>query len=136
MIIGKVLAQRALITPDREALIFKNRTFTFQELNQRSNRLANALLKLGVNPGERVGLLMYNCNEFLETYFAVVKIGAVLVPLNIRLASPELDFILEDCEVTDFIFGHAFEEKVTVMEYPRQVRHCISTGPSSLPETL
>ncbi|MBW2208642.1 MAG: AMP-binding protein, partial [Deltaproteobacteria bacterium] len=70
MLIGKVLAQRALITPDREALIFKDRTFTFQELSQRSNKAANALLDLGVKQGDRIGLLMFNCNEFVETYFA------------------------------------------------------------------
>ena len=75
MIIGKVLAQRALITPDREALIFKNRAFTFQELNQRSNKTANALIDLGVKQGDRIGLLMFNCNEFMEIYFAASKIG-------------------------------------------------------------
>ena len=120
MIIGKVLAQRALITPDREALIFNNRTFTFQELNQRSNKTANALLDLGVKQGDRIGLLMFNCNEFLETYFATSKIGAVLVPLNIRLAAPELDFILNDCGVSEFFFGSSFEEKVGEMQYPEK----------------
>lgn len=136
MIIGKVLAQRALVTPDREAIIFKDKTFTFEQLNQRANRLANGLLKLGVAPGERVGLLMYNCNQFLETYFAVIKIGAVLVPLNIRLAPQELDFILNDCGVTDFIFGNGFDEKVKEMKYPRKVRHCISAGLSAVSNTL
>ena len=136
MIIGKVLAQRALITPDREALIFNGRVFTYRRLNERANRLANALLELGVKPGHRVGLLMFNSNQFLETYFAVAKIGGVLVPLNWRLAPSELDFILKDCGVSEFIFGHAFEEKVTAMSYPREVRHRISTGPSSLPDTL
>jgi fatty-acyl-CoA synthase len=136
MIIGKVLAQRALITPDREALIFKNRTFTFQELNKRSNKTANALLELGVKQGDRIGLLMFNCNEFVETYFAASKIGAVLVPLNIRLAAPELDFILNDCGVSEFFFGSSFEEKVGEMQYPEKVRHRIYAGPSSLANTI
>ena len=136
MLIGKVLAQRALITPDHEALIFKDRTFTFQQLNQRSTKTANALLDLGVKQGDRIGLLMFNCNEFIETYFAVSKIGAVLVPLNTRLAAPEMDFILNDCGVSEFFFGSAFEEKVGAMKYPEKIRHRICTGPSSLRDTL
>ena len=79
---------------------------------------------------------MANCNEFLETFFATAKIGAVLVPLNIRLAPEELDFILKDCGVSEFIFGHAFEEKAKNIEYLKKVKHCLSTGPSSLIETL
>ena len=136
MLIGKVLAQRALITPDREALIFNDRTFTFQELNQRSNKTANALLDLGVKQGDRIGLLMFNSNEFVETYFAASKIGAVLVPLNVRLAAPEMDFILNDCGVSEFFFGSAFEEIVGEMKYPEKVRHRICAGPSALPDTI
>jgi fatty-acyl-CoA synthase len=136
MIVGRILAQRALITPDREALIFEEKTFTFRQLNQRANRMANALLELGVKRGDRVGVLMFNGNEFLETYFAVAKIGAVLVPLNTRLAAPELDFILSDCGVTEFIFGHGFEEKVNGMDYPKRVNHRISSRDSNIPDTL
>lgn len=132
MLIGKVLAQRALITPSREALLFQGKSFTFRELNRRSNRMANAFLDLGVSPGDRVGLLMANCNEFLETYFAAAKIGAVLVPLNIRLTPADLDFMLKDVRATEFVYGHAFEEKVREMAYAKKARHRISTGPSSL----
>jgi len=136
MIIGKVLAQRAYITPHREALIFKDRVLTYHQLNQRVNRLANALLKLGVNQGERIGILMHNCNEFVETYFAASRIGAVLVPLNVRLAAPELDFILNDCGISEFFFGSSLEERVSEMKYPEKVRHLICAGPSSLPNTI
>jgi len=66
----------------------------------------------------------------------VIKIGAILVPLNTRLAAPELDFILEDCGVTDFIFGQAFEEIILEMKCPGQARHRISTGATSVPDTL
>jgi fatty-acyl-CoA synthase len=107
MIVGKVLAKRAFISPDREALIFNDRAFTYGLLNQRVNRLAGSLMDMGIKKGDRIGLLMYNSNEFPETCFALSKIGAVLVPLNTRLATPEMDFILADCEVTDFIYGRA-----------------------------
>lgn len=136
MIVGNVLAKRALISPDREAMISRNRTFTFRELNDRANRMANVLLEFKVKTGDRVGVLMANNNEFLETYFGAAKIGAVVVPLNIRLAASELDFIMEDCGVSILVFDHGFEDKVKDMGYAGKVRHRISRGPCSLPDIL
>jgi acyl-CoA synthetase (AMP-forming)/AMP-acid ligase II len=135
MIIGKVLAKRAATTPDREAVISRGKVITFSQLNQRANRLANAFLSLGAKPGHRVGLLMHNSNEFLETYFALSKIGAVLVPLNTRLSPEELDFILDDCDVDYFVYGQAFEPVVQTMAFPAKGRPMITTGLSALPGT-
>jgi fatty-acyl-CoA synthase len=135
MIIGKVLAKRASTTPNREAVISRSKVFTFSQLNRRANQLANAFLNLGVKPGQRVGLLMYNNNEFLETYFGLSKIGAVLVPLNTRLSAAELDFILEDCDVIYFVYGQAFEAVVQSMTFPAKGRPMIVTGSPSLPNT-
>jgi fatty-acyl-CoA synthase len=136
MIIGKVLAKRAMVSPDREALIFNDRVFTFRELNHRSNQLAHGLLSLGISSGDRVGLLMHNSNPFLETYFALSKIGAVLVPLNTRLSVPELDFILDDCDVRLFIYGEAFSADVARMAFSQKGRVMISTSASPPPGTL
>jgi fatty-acyl-CoA synthase len=136
MIIGKVISKRALITPDRVALISRDIRYTFKELNLRARRLANALLTLGVEYGDRVGLLMPNSNEFLETYFATAKIGAVLVPVNTRLAGPEIDFILNDCTVKGFIFGKEFEPTVANMNDGGPARFRVSTGPTSIPNAL
>ncbi len=132
MIIGKVLSQRAFISPDRVAMISGEKRITYRRLNQRANQMANALIGLGVSSGDRVGILMHNCNEFIETYFAVVKIGAVLVPLNIRLAPNELDYILNDCRVSVFLFGSSFDGKVIDMAAPKNMSCCIATGDSSL----
>jgi fatty-acyl-CoA synthase len=136
MIVGNVIAKRAMITPDRVAVISGEKHSTYQQLNRRSARLANALLKLGVEHGDRVGLLMANNNEFLETYFATAKIGAVLVPVNTRLVGPEIDYILNDCTAKGFIFGKAFEQTVAKMSYPGSARFRISTGPTAVPDTL
>jgi O-succinylbenzoate-CoA ligase len=135
MIIGKVLTKRAVTTPDREALISRGKIFTFGQLNQRANQLANAFLRQGTKQGHRVGLLMYNSHEFLETYFALSKIGAVLVPLNTRLSVTELDFILDDCDVDCFVYGQAFESTVQTMAFPAKGRPMITTSESSLPNT-
>ena len=135
MLIGKVLAKRAATTPDREAVISKGRVFTFRQLNHRSCQLANAFAALGVEPEDRVGLLMHNNSEFLETYFAASKIGAVLVPLNTRLSTAEIDFILGDCGVDYLVYGQAFEPTVARTTFSVRGRPMFSTGDSSLPNT-
>ena len=92
---------------------------------------------LGAKPsalevGDGCDLIHGDNNEFLETYFGSAKIGAVLVPLNTRLAPPELDFMLGDVGATEFIYGQAFEDKVKKMAYPNGVRHRICSGASAL----
>ena len=84
------------------------RRLTYREFDDRCNRIANALLDLGVSAGERVGVLLMNSVEFLETFFACGKIGAVCVPLNWRLVPDELEFILNDSGTGSLIFGSEF----------------------------
>lgn len=108
--IGLWLTKRELLNPTREAYVDGNRDvrLTFAELNVRCNRLANAFLAAGIEKGERVGLLLMNCAEFTEAYFALAKVGAVVVPLNWRLVPDELEFILKDSGTTRLIFGEEF----------------------------
>ena len=107
--IGWWLAKRAFLTPDREAYVGDDgERLTFAELNARCNRVANAFAAAGAGKGERVGLLLMNGAEFLEAYFALAKIGAVVVPLNWRLVADELEFILKDSGATRLVFDDAF----------------------------
>ena len=87
--IGLWLAKRSLLSPNREAYVDGNTglRLTYAALNERCNRIANAFVLDGVEKGERVGLLLMNSAEFMETYFALGKIGAVVVPLNWRLVA-------------------------------------------------
>jgi fatty-acyl-CoA synthase len=78
----------------REALYFKGRRWSFAELAARIDRLARGLIGLGVEPGEKVALWMVNQPEFIEAMFAVMKIGAVLVPINTRLRTEDTACIL------------------------------------------
>jgi acyl-CoA synthetase (AMP-forming)/AMP-acid ligase II len=112
--IGHFVSKRALLNPDLEALVDADtgRRFTFGELNQRVNQAADMLRGLGVAKGDRVGLLMMNSVEFEESFFAVAKLGAVVVPLNWRLVSDELAFILADSGTTVLLFGAEFAEVV------------------------
>ena len=113
--IGLLLTKRASINPEREAYVDSKSglRLTFQELNSRTNRLANSLVGLGVKQGDRVALALMNSAEFLEAYFAVAKIGGVIVPLNWRLVSDELEFILKDSGSKTLIFGEEFIEAFT-----------------------
>ena len=112
--IGLFLKKRAEICPNREAVVEyeRDRRFTFAELNARSNRVANALLEAGIKPGDRVATLLKNGVEFIETYFAVAKIGAVFVPLNWRLVAAELSYILGDCGARALVYDSDFDDTV------------------------
>lgn len=113
--IGLLLTKRAIINPQREAYVDSQSglRLSFQELNSRTNQLASSLLRLGVMRGDRVALALMNSIEFLEAYFAVAKIGGVVVPLNWRLVADELEFILKDSGSETLIFGEEFIEVIT-----------------------
>ena len=113
--IGLFIAKRAMLEPDAEALVDAGsmQRFTFAELNRNVNRTAHALAELGVAKGDRVALLMMNCSEFLESFFALAKLGAVVVPLNWRLVPDELQFIVKDAGVSLMIAGEEFAGAVT-----------------------
>jgi O-succinylbenzoate-CoA ligase len=115
MNIGSILARRASLNPAREAYVDSHSKLrlSYFELNQRSNRIANDLVQRGVKPGDRVALMLMNSNEFMECYFAIAKIGGVVVPLNWRLLSDELEFILKDSGSELLVFGGEFAETVS-----------------------
>jgi fatty-acyl-CoA synthase len=94
--IGSWPARRARKTPDRIALLHEDRTVTYAELHHRTAALAAALSQRGIGAGDRVAFLGPNHPAFLETLFATASLGAVFVPLNTRLATPELTFQLRD----------------------------------------
>ncbi len=92
------LARARTLFPDRVGVVQVDRRFTYAEFAERCDRLAHALTRdHGVAPGDRVAWLGGNTHELLEAYYGVLLAGAVLVPLNIRLAPAELATILDDC---------------------------------------
>ena len=84
--------------------------YSYSELNEACNRLANGLLERKVGRGERVALLARNCKEFVISYLAVSKIGAVLVPLNHRCVARELEYMLSDCDAKVLIFEAEYRD--------------------------
>jgi fatty-acyl-CoA synthase len=112
MNVGDWIRKWSLLQPQKKALYFEDRPFTYQEVNHRTNQLCHLLLEIGVKKGDRVAVLLHNCHQYIEIFFGLSKIGAILVPLNWRLAEPELEFILQDSGPQMLIFGPEFEEVV------------------------
>jgi fatty-acyl-CoA synthase len=86
--------------PRRTAVVCNHESFTYAQFADRARRLAGALRQVAVQAGERVAFLSTNCHRLLEAYYGVLEAGAVLLPLNIRLASGELSYILNDSGAT------------------------------------
>ncbi|MFV0308778.1 MAG: acyl-CoA synthetase [Desertimonas sp.] len=105
--LGDLLARTAARTPDRTALIWRERTETFAELDAAVNRTANALVSAGVARNDRIALLSHNCREFVVVYFALAKLGAISVPINFMLNAEEVAFILDHSGATGVIVEDA-----------------------------
>ena len=134
--IGALLTKRAAITPAREAFVEfeRGRRFSFEALNTRCNRLAHTLLSMDLKPGDRVALLAKNSIEFVDAYFACAKIGCALVPVNWRLAAPEIAYILADSGAVALIYDAEFEDslaKAAHTEHPLAIRHRLCIGAST-----
>ncbi|HEX2516559.1 MAG TPA: AMP-binding protein [Chloroflexota bacterium] len=88
----------------RTALIWGDRHYSYAELDALSNRTAQALLRQGVRPGERVAVLARNCPEYVWLYFALARLGAVLVPVNFWYRSGEVEYTLRQSGASTFLF--------------------------------
>jgi len=95
---GGWLARRAATTGERTALIEPGRQFTYSALDTRAARFAGLLRARGIRRGDRVALLLGNRSAFLEAVFGTARVGAIALPLNIRLAAPEIHQLLSDAE--------------------------------------
>ncbi len=115
MTIGEVFSQTVRKFPKKEAVvdIAKGRRYTYEQWEKEVNRLANALLEAGVQKGDRVSTVLYNTLELGTAFFACAKIGAVFNPINFRLKSKEIAYILEDAMPKVVLFEKAVEPQVT-----------------------
>ncbi|MFX0194653.1 MAG: AMP-binding protein [Candidatus Hodarchaeota archaeon] len=91
-------------------LFFEDQKISYQEFNNNINRIANGLLHLGIESGDKVCLLLFNSPEFLYSWFAVNKIGAVMIPINTGFKEDEMKYILDHSEARCIIFDQNFAE--------------------------
>ncbi len=100
------------ICPDRTAISFEGKRYSYAELTERVNRLADSLSKLGVQKGDRVAILQTNCNQYVEAYFATAKLGGIFVPLNFRAKQEELNYLLNNAEASVLFVGAPYFDLV------------------------
>src|SRR5262249_51371461 len=103
MILNRALRRAVRYFPDNTATIYDGRKQSYRELWERALALSRALGGLGVRRGDRVAIYLLNSPQFLEVVYACFEIGAVVVPLNTRLAADELVLIINDAECVAFI---------------------------------
>ncbi len=108
MNIAQGLAHARKVAGTHEAVVCGSTRYTWDEFELRTDALARGLAGLGVQRGDRVSVLMLNCHRYLELYYACARMGAVIVPLNIRLARAEIVFILNDSESKALIVDKTF----------------------------
>ncbi|MFC1823178.1 long-chain-fatty-acid--CoA ligase [Thermodesulfobacteriota bacterium] len=114
--LGEIPFLNAKYYPNKKAIVDGSKEFTWEKVNERINRLANALINSGCSKGDRLAILSYNCSEFIESLFACAKIGIMFVPLNFRLSMKEIDYILNDATPNTLIFS---EELIDAIPKPK-----------------
>jgi fatty-acyl-CoA synthase len=131
--LGALPGRAAVRWGGREAVGFRGQRWTFAALAAGVDRVARGLMALGVRPGDKVALWMVNRPEWIEIAFAVLRIGAVLVPINTRLRTEDVAYILEQSESSTLVLA----ERSGPVDYLAMVRELVpvdaATGPSRLP---
>ena len=133
--LGEVLTTSARLFPNRIGARDLDRSMTFPEWNARACRLANALLGIGLEKGDRVAVLAYNRVEWMEIYAAVAKAGLVVVPINFRLVGPEIAYIVQDCGARALIIEDGFTGVVDDLraDLPVEAARYVHLGGASTP---
>ena len=105
---SETLMIASAIVPDRDAIVFNGQRFSFEALQERVNRLANAMSELGVGRGDRLAAMQTNCNHLIELYFASAQLDAIYVPINFRAKEDELATMLGIVEPSFLFLGERY----------------------------
>lgn len=112
MTFGDILRYYSRRNPEKIAIYYLDKSITYRDLNIRVNKLANRLTSSGFHIGDKISILLRNCSEYIEIIFAMAKIGVISVPINFRLASEEIKYIINDSDSKGLIFEEEFIEKI------------------------
>jgi len=129
----QLLEESASRFPDNTAIIFPGRLgdsyrLSYRELNQQANRLANALVDLGVKKGDRVALLIPNCPQFVISYYAVLKAGGIVVATNPLYSPREMEFQFSDCGAETIIVLSLFYQTVAALKERTSLKNLVVTN--------
>jgi crotonobetaine/carnitine-CoA ligase len=111
-----LIRTRAAASPDREYLIFQDRTFTYRDLDRRSRQVAHGFSGLGLKKGDRAAVLLSNCPEFLFVWWALLRLGAVMVPVNLQLSGGEAAHIINHSEAKAVVLGEASRQHFKMLK--------------------
>ena len=114
--LGDIPRKNALLFPDKEATVFKDKRLTHKELNERVNGLANTLTGMGYVKGDRLAVLGENTHKYLEIYFAAAKLGMSVTPLNFRLSNMEIEHIAIDSESVCLLVADGYEHRTFLLK--------------------
>ncbi|WLR52870.1 long-chain-fatty-acid--CoA ligase [Bacillus tianshenii] len=109
---GSIIKQNAEKFRTKPAVIFNGNTLSYQQLNERSNKIANTFLQRGYQKGDKVSVLMQNNDVYIEVMIALAKIGVVTVPINYRLKGEEIKYIVKDSDSRAFITTEEYEAQI------------------------
>ena len=112
MNLGQNLKVNAKKFPDTVMLKDSQRSFTYPQVNKRVNQLAHSLLSLGFSKGDKVAVLLENSIEIVEVFLATAKTGIIIVPINFRLVSAEVEYIADNSDAKAFIVHDEFTSTV------------------------
>ena len=116
MNIGSLFSRHARYRPNHLAVVFGNQRLTWSEFNRSINRLANALLDMGIRKGDKIATILPNCLEQLEVYWAVAKTGAVVVPSSTLLLEKAMQTLLQDSDAVMLITNAGFVDKINTIK--------------------
>ena len=134
MPISWILPRARAMFPDRPAIVDGDVCHTFEQLGRRVDALVGGLKAKGVTQGDRVAILDVNSSTYAEAYYACAQAGMVLVPLNSRLAAPELRYILNDAGATALLVSDAFFSTLeSLRDSLPTVEHVLAYGKGPLP---
>jgi len=128
--VGDWIRQWSAIRPHETAIISDDQPCSYAELNKRINRLTHFLIDAGVKKGDRVSVLLHNCKQYIEIFFCLSKLGAIIVPLNWRLATPEIKYILRDSGSSALIFEGEFAARVAEFREETELATYVVCNPS------
>jgi fatty-acyl-CoA synthase len=112
LLVNDFLRRAAKLYPDKTAIVDGERRFTYRQFQQRVNQLARGLFSLGVRQGDRVCILSPNSHFFLESYYAVAQLGALIVPLNYRLVAADHEYIINHAGVAAMLVDYEYTDMI------------------------
>ncbi len=123
---ARLITRSARLFSEKTAVVFENKRLTFGEVNERANRLANGLARLGIGKGEMVATLRRDCAEHAELFFGLIKGGFVEITLNPRLNAPEISWQIKEPSASIVIFQKNFGELIeSIRDALPSVKHFI-----------